>query len=80
MEGPSAAEIKALYAPDSYQEVPLDGMRKTIATRLTQAAAVPHFYLMTDVVIDRLIALREEANSAAPKDKDGNAGVQNLGQ
>jgi len=72
-EGPSAAEIKALYAPDSYEEVPLDGMRKTIATRLTQAAAVPHFYLMTDIVIDRLIALREEANGAAPKDKDGNA-------
>ena len=72
-EGPSAAEIKALYAPGSYEEVPLDGMRKTIATRLTQAAAVPHFYLMTDVLADRLIALREEANSAAPKDKDGNA-------
>src|SRR5271169_2422793 len=30
-DGPSAAEIKALYAPDSYEEVPLDGMRKTIA-------------------------------------------------
>ncbi|MGB6445570.1 MAG: dihydrolipoamide acetyltransferase family protein [Xanthobacteraceae bacterium] len=72
-EGPSAAEIKALYAPGSYEEVPLDGMRKTIATRLTQAAAVPHFYLMTDVAVGRLIALREEANSAAPKDKDGNA-------
>ncbi|MGB8741958.1 MAG: dihydrolipoamide acetyltransferase family protein [Xanthobacteraceae bacterium] len=72
-EGPSAAEIKTLYAPGSYEEVPLDGMRKTIATRLTQAAAVPHFYLMTDVAVGRLIALREEANSAAPKDKDGNA-------
>jgi len=71
-EGPSAAELKALYAPDSYEEVPLDGMRKTIAARLTQAATVPHFYLMTDIVIDRLLALREEANSAAPKDKDGN--------
>ena len=71
-DGPSAAEIKALYAPDSYEEVPLDGMRKTIAARLTQAATVPHFYLMTDVVIDRLMALREEANTAAPKDKDGN--------
>ena len=71
-EGPSAAELKALYAPDSYEEVPLDGMRKTIAARLTQAATVPHFYLMADVVIDRLLALREEANSAAPKDKDGN--------
>ena len=71
-EGPSAAELKALYAPDSYEEVPLDGMRKTIAARLTQAATVPHFYLMADVVIDRLLALREEANRAAPKDKDGN--------
>ena len=71
--GPGAAEIKALYAPGSYDEVPLDGMRRTIAARLTQAAAVPHFYLMSDVVIDRLLALREEANNAAPKDKDGNA-------
>jgi pyruvate dehydrogenase E2 component (dihydrolipoamide acetyltransferase) len=71
-DGPSAAEIKALYAPDSYEEVPLDGMRKTIAARLTQAATVPHFYLMADVAIDRLKALREEANAAAPKDKDGN--------
>ncbi len=69
--GPTAAEIKALYAPGSYDEVPLDGMRRTIAARLTQAAAVPHFYLMSDVVIDRLLALREEANNAAPKDKGG---------
>jgi pyruvate dehydrogenase E2 component (dihydrolipoamide acetyltransferase) len=71
-EGPSAAEIKALYATDSYEEVPLDGMRKTIAARLTLAATVPHFYLMTDVVIDRLMALREDANASAPKDKEQN--------
>ena len=71
--GPTAAEIKALYQPGSYAEVPLDGMRRTIAARLTQAAAVPHFYLMSDVVLDRLLVLREEANAAAPKDKDGNA-------
>ncbi|MFZ0720321.1 MAG: 2-oxo acid dehydrogenase subunit E2, partial [Xanthobacteraceae bacterium] len=70
-EGPGAAEIKALYAPGSYDEVPLDGMRRTIATRLTQAATVPHFYLTADIEIDRLIALREEANAAAAKDKDG---------
>jgi len=70
-EGPGAGEIKALYAPDSYEEVPLDGMRRTIATRLTQAATVPHFYLTADIEIDRLIALREEANAAAAKDKDG---------
>ncbi|HEX4411901.1 MAG TPA: dihydrolipoamide acetyltransferase family protein [Xanthobacteraceae bacterium] len=71
-EGPSAAEIKALFAPDSYEEVPLDGMRRTIAARLTQAATVPHFYLMADVVIDALGALREQINAGAPKSRDGN--------
>jgi pyruvate dehydrogenase E2 component (dihydrolipoamide acetyltransferase) len=73
-EGPSAAEIKALYAEGSYEEIPLDGMRRTIAARLTRAIqTIPHFYLTTDIAIDRLIALREEANASAPKDKDGSA-------
>jgi pyruvate dehydrogenase E2 component (dihydrolipoamide acetyltransferase) len=72
-DGPSADEIKALFAPDAYEEVPLDGMRRTIAARLTQAIqTIPHFYLTVDVEIDRLIKLREEANLGAPKDKDGN--------
>jgi pyruvate dehydrogenase E2 component (dihydrolipoamide acetyltransferase) len=71
--GSGAAEIKALFEPGSYQEVPLDGMRRTIAARLTQAAqTIPHFYLTVDADIGRLIALREEANNAAPKDQDGN--------
>jgi pyruvate dehydrogenase E2 component (dihydrolipoamide acetyltransferase) len=72
VSGPSAAEIKALYEPDNYEEVALDGMRRTIATRLTQAAqTIPHFNLTTDIDIGRLIALREEANNAAGKDKGG---------
>jgi pyruvate dehydrogenase E2 component (dihydrolipoamide acetyltransferase) len=71
--GPSADEVKALFAPDAYEEMPLDGMRRTIAARLTQAIqTIPHFYLTADVEIDRLIKLREEANFGAPKDKDGN--------
>src|SRR5215831_2882665 len=69
----TAAEVKALYEAGSYQEVPLDGMRRTIAARLTQAAqTIPHFFLTTDADIGKLIALREEANNAAPKDRDGN--------
>jgi pyruvate dehydrogenase E2 component (dihydrolipoamide acetyltransferase) len=70
--GPSAAKVKALYAPDSYEEVPLDAMRRTIAARLIEAKqTIPHFYLSADVTIERLIAVREEANLSAVKDADG---------
>ena len=72
-DGRTAEEIKALYDPASYEEVTLDGMRRTIAARLLQAKqSVPHFYLTADIAIDRLKALRAEANEAAPKDRDGN--------
>jgi pyruvate dehydrogenase E2 component (dihydrolipoamide acetyltransferase) len=71
-ESPGASDVKALYAPDSYEEVPLDGMRRTIAARLTQAVqTTPVFYLTADAEIGRLTALREDANNAAPRDKDG---------
>ena len=69
----SADAIMALYRDTAFEEVPLDGMRRTIATRLVQAKqTIPHFYLTADVEIGRLLALREEANAAAPKDRDGN--------
>jgi pyruvate dehydrogenase E2 component (dihydrolipoamide acetyltransferase) len=72
-QGPSADQVKALYRDVPFEEVPLDGMRKTIATRLMQAKqTIPHFYLTTDVEIGLLLKLREEANAAAPKVRDGN--------
>jgi pyruvate dehydrogenase E2 component (dihydrolipoamide acetyltransferase) len=72
-EGPSAGEIKAIYRDVPFEEVPLDGMRRTIAARLMVAKqTIPHFYLTADVDIGRLLKLREEANAAAPKDRDGN--------
>jgi pyruvate dehydrogenase E2 component (dihydrolipoyllysine-residue acetyltransferase) len=72
-EGPTADQIKALYRDVPFTEVPLDGMRKTIAARLQQSKqTIPHFYLTADVDIGRLLKLREDANAAAPKDKDGN--------
>jgi len=68
----SAAQVKAFYEGIAYEEVPLDSMRRTIATRLVEAKqGVPHFYLTADLDAGRLIALREEANAAAPKGKDG---------
>ena len=61
----SADRIKALYPEGGYEEVPLDSMRRTIATRLVEAVqTIPHFYLSTDVVIERLEAVRKEANES----------------
>jgi pyruvate dehydrogenase E2 component (dihydrolipoamide acetyltransferase) len=64
--------VKALFEGVDYEEVPLDSMRRTIATRLAEAKqTIPHFYLTADIDVGRLIAMREEANAAAPKDKSG---------
>jgi pyruvate dehydrogenase E2 component (dihydrolipoamide acetyltransferase) len=67
-----ADRIKALYEPGSYQEVPLDSMRRTIAARLIEAKqTIPHFYLTADVAMERLNAVREEANAAVLRDDTG---------
>ena len=48
--GASAAQVKALYEGVAYEEVPLDAMRRTIATRLIEAKqTIPHFYLTADM-------------------------------
>src|SRR5882672_9819051 len=61
VSGPSDEKVKALYEPGSYEEVPLDAMRRTIAARLMEAKqTIPHFYLTADVTIERLLAVREE--------------------
>src|SRR5262249_16964086 len=68
----SDQQILSLYEPDSYELVPHDGMRRTIAQRLTASVqTIPHFYLTIDCDIGRLLAAREEINTQAPKDKDG---------
>ncbi len=70
--GASAAQVKALYDGIAYEEVPLDGMRATIAKRLIEAKqTIPHFYLTADIEIGALMAMREQANAAAPAAKDG---------
>jgi pyruvate dehydrogenase E2 component (dihydrolipoyllysine-residue acetyltransferase) len=68
----SDQQILSLYEEGSYELVPHDGMRRTIAQRLTASAqSIPHFYLTMDCDIGKLMAAREEINAAAPKDKDG---------
>jgi pyruvate dehydrogenase E2 component (dihydrolipoamide acetyltransferase) len=66
--GATAAQVKAMYEGVAYEEVPLDSMRRIIAKRLTEAKqTIPHFYLTADMDMSRLMAMREEANAAAPQ-------------
>ena len=70
--GPSDEAVKKLFPAGSYEEIPHDGMRKTIARRLVEAkSTIPHFYLTVEVEIDALLALREQINHGAPLNKDG---------
>src|SRR5690242_15236104 len=67
----SDKQVLALFEPGSYEIVPHDGMRRTIAQRLTAAAqTIPTFYLTIDCDIGKLLEAREEINAAAPKDKE----------
>ncbi|SEO50997.1 pyruvate dehydrogenase E2 component (dihydrolipoamide acetyltransferase) [Salinihabitans flavidus] len=62
--GPDAETVAKIYADRDYEEVKLDGMRKTIAARLTEAKqSIPHFYLRRDIRLDALLKFRSELNS-----------------
>jgi pyruvate dehydrogenase E2 component (dihydrolipoamide acetyltransferase) len=62
--GPGSDAITKIYEGRKYEEVKLDGMRKTIAARLTEAKqTVPHFYLRRDIHLDALMAFRSELNA-----------------
>ncbi|MDE4192767.1 pyruvate dehydrogenase complex dihydrolipoamide acetyltransferase [Phaeobacter gallaeciensis] len=61
--GPSADAVAKMYEGRDYEEVKLDGMRKTIAARLSEAKqTIPHFYLRRDIQLDALLKFRGELN------------------
>ncbi len=61
--GMAAETVLKMYADRPFEEVPLDGMRRTIAARLTEAKqTIPHFYLRREVRLDALMAFREQLN------------------
>lgn len=56
--------VKAMYTDRAYEEIPLNGMRKIIAARLTEAKqTIPHFYLRRSIHLDRLMSVRKEMNA-----------------
>jgi pyruvate dehydrogenase E2 component (dihydrolipoyllysine-residue acetyltransferase) len=63
-------QVLKLFAEGSYELIPHDNMRKTIARRLVEAkSTIPHFYLTLDCELDALLALRTQLNAAAPVKK-----------
>ncbi|MFN3321228.1 MAG: pyruvate dehydrogenase complex dihydrolipoamide acetyltransferase [Allorhizobium sp.] len=70
-KGASEEAVLKNFAEGSYELVPHDGMRKTIAKRLQESKqTIPHFYVSVDCELDALMALRAQLNAAAPE-KDG---------
>ena len=68
IEGPDPRKI-AGQLDMAYDEIPANGMRKTIARRLVEAKqTVPHFYLSVDIELDALLAMRKQVNAAVPEE------------
>ena len=58
------SSITNLYADREFKEIPLNNMRKTVASRLTEAKQnVPHFYLRKEARIDELLQVRARLNA-----------------
>ncbi|HWU64288.1 MAG TPA: pyruvate dehydrogenase complex dihydrolipoamide acetyltransferase, partial [Ensifer sp.] len=67
----SEEAVLKLFEPGSYELVPHDGMRKTIAKRLVESKqTVPHFYVTVDCELDALLELRAQLNHSAPRKDD----------
>lgn len=65
---PKPAPTTSVTSGAGFTEVPHTGMRKAIARRLTESkSTVPHFYLVADVRVDKLLELRAQVNQAASR-------------
>ncbi len=62
--GPDTEMVRKMYADREHEEVELDGMRKIIAARLTEAKiTIPHFYLRRRIELDELLKVRSQMNA-----------------
>ena len=60
---PGAAVSTAAVGVESYEDVPVSQMRKTIAKRLAESKfSAPHFYLTKEIKMDAALAARKRMN------------------
>src|SRR5258706_3372188 len=63
-------EKAAVYEPSAYRDEPLSEMRRTIARRLvTSLGPVPHFFLTSEIDMDRAADMRRSINELYPDAK-----------
>ncbi|MEL6548777.1 MAG: pyruvate dehydrogenase complex dihydrolipoamide acetyltransferase [Pseudomonadota bacterium] len=61
--GPGVDQVRKMLEGRETEEVSLNGMRKTVASRLTEAKqTIPHFYLRRDIKLDALLKFRSQLN------------------
>jgi pyruvate dehydrogenase E2 component (dihydrolipoamide acetyltransferase) len=71
-KAPASGSVHNLYVEGSYDILPIDGMRRTIAERLTLSKqTIPHFYLTVTCDVGQLMDIRERINAQVPRGKDG---------
>jgi len=64
---PRAAEKGAVYGPSGYRDEPLSEMRRTIARRLvTSLGPVPHFFLTSEIDMERAADMRHSVGELYP--------------
>ncbi len=60
----SATTASVNFGQESFDEVPVSQMRKTIAGRLSESKfTAPHFYLTIEINMDKAVAAREQMNT-----------------
>ncbi len=70
--GETDEPASALYLRRPHKLVPVDGMRRTIAARLSRAkSTIPHFYLASHIEVGRLMRVRAEVNEGTPTNARG---------
>ncbi|KAL0944894.1 dihydrolipoyllysine-residue acetyltransferase component- pyruvate dehydrogenase complex [Colletotrichum truncatum] len=62
----SSPTVSAATPGSAYEDIPISGMRKTIASRLQESTQNnPHFYVSSSISVSKLLKLRQALNSTA---------------
>jgi pyruvate dehydrogenase E2 component (dihydrolipoamide acetyltransferase) len=66
-DGKPAVALPTVVGQESFEEVPVSQMRKTIARRLSESKfTAPHFYVTMEINMDKAIEARKSMNEISP--------------